>query len=235
MICGVLLKGILAMKLLTKVLIALAIGSVFLVSGFYTHVNTNFFDELQDRVVVIENKYGTGSGVIVDKNTILTAGHMVFEDVNYTITFNDETSISSKIGFKSEIDDVGMIVLPINIDFKPIEFADSDELKVGDTVYCCGHPFGYMTWMVTKGIVSRLKTNIDFFGKNYLLISDAPTFCGNSGGPVVNTKGELVGLVVGGMGGYDSFTVITPSNVCKRFIEKIKNQVGIHEQVETNS
>ena len=99
MICGVLLKGILAMKLLTKVLIALAIGSVFLVSGFYTHVNTNFFDELQDRVVVIENKYGTGSGVIVDKNTILTAGHMVFEDVNYTITFNDETSISSKIGF----------------------------------------------------------------------------------------------------------------------------------------
>jgi serine protease Do len=215
-------------KHLTKIAICFLVVSVIFSVGFFRHINTNFFDELQDRVVVIEDKYGTGSGVIVDKNIILTAGHMVFEDVNYTITFHDGVSISSKIGFKSEIDDVGMIVIPINTEFGLMEFADSNNVKVGDTVYACGHPFGYMTWMVTKGIVSRLRTSIDFFGKNLVFISDAPTFCGNSGGPVVNTRGNLIGIVVGGMGGYDSFTVITSSNICKRFIEKIKNQVEIH-------
>jgi len=143
-----------------------------------------------------ETETGGGSGVFIDSlGYILTAQH-IFEDANLNTisvtTFDGETFTARHVGYQEDAD---IAILKIEGSNLPrLRLGNSDELKVGEEIIAIGNPgfFDSYDFTVTKGIVSFMNREID--GLNFLQV-DAPLNSGNSGGPVLNTKGEIVGIV----------------------------------------
>jgi len=161
----------------------------------------------------------SGSGVIVASNIILTAGHVV-EDADKIVVITDSNEMYNAIGwYEDEKNDCGIIVL--RSEFKDYaQFADSNELLIGESVYIVGSPYGKELFNnVTFGIISGLNRDADFFGECGMITSDAAANPGNSGGPVFNMRGEIIGILVGGINGADGISFITPSNICKKLLE----------------
>jgi len=109
----------------------------------------------------------------------------------------------------------------------------SNNLKKGLDVFVIGCPFGYeLRFTVTKGIISGLERDCDgFFGEKLILQVDAQSWPGNSGGPVYNMRGQIIGILVGGYYNADGIGLCIPSDVingilniyqAERKIEKVK-------------
>ena len=171
-----------------------------------------------ESVLYLSNDFGSGSGVLIAPNKIITARHVIegnnFIDIrSYD---SDNTFIRSSRLFAFNECDMGIVTLEKDILLKPIPLGDSDDLKIGDTIYCIGYPWGVNTDIVTKGIVSGLKVcKEELFGDVWLMVIDASCQPGYSGGAAINDKGELIGIVVGyrGTGGY---WYIIPINIFKQ-------------------
>ena len=148
-----------------------------------------------DSVVKIEfaRKDGRGlcSGVVIEqRGTILTNKHCVEGASKHVVTLHDGRKFDARvIGLSNKTD-----IAALGIDagrLQPIEIGNSDELNVGDEVFAIGMPFG-LAWTVTRGIVSFIGRDIRGFGK--LVQIDASVNPGNSGGALINARGELVGI-----------------------------------------
>jgi len=167
----------------------------------------------------------SGSGVNVAADVlILTAGHVVGEDYEnveyFRIVLNDGTEYISTTSFKSDTDDCAYIDIDPNEAIPYLEFSDYDEQRVGDYIYVIGSPFGYELFnSVTKGIISGFSRDIPFFGEKGLLQVDAAANGGNSGGPVINEDGDIIGILIGGYVGADGIGLCTPSNVCEALLK----------------
>jgi putative serine protease PepD len=144
---------------------------------------------------------GIGSGMVLDKDGhILTNQHVVAsatQQGTINVTFHNGTTATAKIIGTSELNDLAVIKVDGVNDLNPVTFADSTELKVGQTVVAAGAPLG-LSESVTSGIVSntarpvRSGTNNDAV---YLAVqTDAAINPGNSGGPLVNLNGDVVGV-----------------------------------------
>ena len=187
-------------------------------------------------------KVGQGSGIVIDTlGHILTNFHVLDDGSQINVVLADERAcVAELIGFDKLTD---LAVLKIQADdLLPISWGDSDGVEVGSPVWAVGSPFG-LTGSVTFGILSS-KHRLDLSGTSYddamrnpllrnsnqkpsprysdLMQSDVAVNPGNSGGPLVNSRGELVGVNTAIVGeSYRGVSFSIPSNVVKNVLEQI--------------
>ncbi|WP_310380474.1 trypsin-like peptidase domain-containing protein [Flavobacterium sp.] len=171
-----------------------------------------------------QEQIGTGSGVIISEDGyIVTNNHVIKDASQIEITLNNRKSFTAKvIGTDSKMD---IALLKINSDEKlPYTvFANSDSVKIGEWVLAVGNPYN-LTSTVTAGIISAKSRNLDASGIQSFIQTDAAVNPGNSGGALVNTKGELIGIntmISSQTGSYVGYSFAVPSNNARKIIEDL--------------
>ncbi len=172
----------------------------------------------------------SGSGVIVSADGyIVTNNHVVADADSISVTLNDRREFNAKIIGTDANNDLAVIKIEAP-NLQPIEYGNSDEVKVGQWVLAVGNPFN-LTSTVTAGIVSAKARNINILsskGSNQTLTSfiqtDAAMNPGNSGGALVNTAGQLIGVnaaIASNTGSYTGYSFAIPVNIAKKVINDI--------------
>lgn len=171
-----------------------------------------------------QEQVGTGSGVIISEDGyIVTNNHVIKDASELEVTLNNRKSYKARlIGSDSKMD---IALLKIDSDEKLpyTAFANSDNIKVGEWVLAVGNPYN-LTSTVTAGIVSAKARNLSGDGLQSFIQTDAAVNPGNSGGALVNTNGELVGIntMISSMtGSYVGYSFAVPSNVARKIVEDI--------------
>ncbi|MCC2617836.1 DegQ family serine endoprotease [Aestuariibacter halophilus] len=168
---------------------------------------------------------GLGSGVIIDaeRGYVVTNNHVVDNADEIVVKLTDGRELTAKkIGADEQSDIALLKIEPENLVAVPL--ADSDKLRVGDFVVAIGNPFG-LSQTVTSGIVSALgRSGLNIGGYEDYIQTDAAINRGNSGGALVNLRGELVGIntaIFGPNGGNVGIGFAIPSNMMKSLIDQI--------------
>jgi len=169
---------------------------------------------------------GTGSGVIISADGyIVTNNHVIENATEIEITLNDKKTYEAKLIGTDPANDIALLKIDA-IDLPYVAFANSDHVKVGEWVLAVGNPFN-LTATVTAGIVSAKGRDVSG-GRSYrtesYIQTDAVVNPGNSGGALVNTKGELIGIntmISSTTGSYIGYSFAVPSNIAKKVIEDI--------------
>lgn len=171
-----------------------------------------------------QEQIGTGSGVIISEDGyIVTNNHVIKDASELEVTLNNNKVYKAKlVGTDSKMD---IALLKIDADGKlPYStFADSDQVKVGEWVLAVGNPYN-LNSTVTAGIVSAKARNLDTRGIQSFIQTDAAVNPGNSGGALVNTRGELIGIntmISSPTGSYTGYSFAVPSNITRKIIEDI--------------
>jgi S1-C subfamily serine protease len=186
------------------------------------------YGQLKDSVVLIETDLGLGSGFVYDTDGhIVTNYHVIEGAESIEVTFLDGNITSAEIIGLDIYSDLAVIkVDPKTTTLEPIVLGDSSGLTVGEPVAAMGNPYG-LSDTLTVGIVSSLQRSLEATG-NYLIIDiiqiDAAVNPGNSGGPLVNLHGQVVGVNTAIQSDTGSFTGIgfaIPSDTVKREINSL--------------
>ena len=171
-----------------------------------------------------QEQVGTGSGVIISEDGyIVTNNHVIKDASEIEITLNNKKSYKAKlIGTDSKMD---IALLKIDADEKLpyTTFGNSDDVKVGEWVLAVGNPYN-LTSTVTAGIVSAKARNLSNDGIQSFIQTDAAVNPGNSGGALVNTRGDLIGIntmITSMTGSYVGYSFAVPSNIARKIIEDI--------------
>jgi len=177
----------------------------------YSNVDiVNLIARLKKSVVYVEAPSWSGSGVIIGPHTIATAKHVIeyAEELSVVTDANERYDVISYA--ESFNNDCGLLYIAKEIG--PIaKIGDYNKLQLGERVLIVGSPFGSDNFnTVTLGIVSGLERSIPFFGECKLFTVDAASWGGNSGGPVFNMQGQVIGILIGGMDAGDDFSVCLP-------------------------
>ncbi|MBE1299833.1 MAG: Do family serine endopeptidase [Alteromonadaceae bacterium] len=169
---------------------------------------------------------GLGSGVIIDADEgyIVTNAHVVNNADEITVSLSDGRELDAKKIGEDKDTDIALLRVKAE-DLVDIELADSDELRVGDFVVAIGNPFG-IGQTVTSGIVSALgrSSSIGINALENYIQTDAAINRGNSGGALVNLRGELVGIntaIVAPTGGNVGIGFAIPSNMMKSLVDQL--------------
>ncbi|MDY7393730.1 trypsin-like peptidase domain-containing protein [Aureibaculum sp. 2210JD6-5] len=169
---------------------------------------------------------GTGSGVIISPDGyIITNNHVIRGAKELEITLNNQRSYPAEVIGADPTTDIALIKIS-GEDLPFVSFANSDNVKVGEWVLAVGNPFN-LTSTVTAGIVSAKARNINISGGRMIesfIQTDAAVNPGNSGGALVNVRGELVGIntaITSQTGSYVGYSFAVPSNIAKKVIEDL--------------
>ncbi|MDD9331562.1 MAG: DegQ family serine endoprotease [Wolbachia sp.] len=200
----------------------------------------NFFDEFRrffedfdqffmDRGPYINREVvSLGSGFIIDEGGIVVTNYHVIKNAKeITITMNDNTYFKAEVlGHDSRTD---LAILKINSDksLPYVKFGNSDKSRVGDLVIAIGNPFGLGS-SVSTGIVSARSRDISIGTMNEFIQTDAAINKGNSGGPLFNLSGEVIGINTAifspsESGGNVGIGFAIPSNLAMSIIDTLKN------------
>jgi S1-C subfamily serine protease len=186
------------------------------------------YDQLKESVVLIQTDLGLGSGFVYDiKGHIVTNHHVIQDAETIQVTFLDGNITSANIVGTDVYSDLAVIkVDPKVTTLNPVVLGTSSELTVGEPVAAMGNPFG-LSDTLTVGIVSSLERTLNGAG-GYVIIDiiqiDAAVNPGNSGGPLVNIKGQVVGVNTAIQSETGTFTGIgfaVPSDTIKREIDDL--------------
>ncbi len=171
----------------------------------------------------------SGSGVIISEDGyIVTNNHVIEEGKRLEVTLNDHRKYPAKlIGADPSTD---LALLKIDVKGLPhLIFGNSDKIRIGEWVLAVGNPFNLES-TVTAGIVSAKGRSIDILDDIYKVESfiqtDAAVNPGNSGGALVNTNGELVGIntaIITRSGRYEGYSFAIPSNLARKVIRDLKD------------
>lgn len=135
-----------------------------------------------------------GSGFVIDSDGyIVTNYHVVNQAEQITVRFQDDTKYEAKVLGRDAKTDLALIKIEANRKLPFVPFGDSDKMRVGDWVIAIGNPFG-LGGSVTAGIVSARSRNINSGPFDDFIQTDAAINRGNSGGPLFNTQGEVIGV-----------------------------------------
>lgn len=167
-----------------------------------------------------------GSGVIVSKEGHILTNHHVIANVDEVkVQLKDGRVLPAQIIGSDEESDIA--VLKINAPhIAPLPLGDSDKVKVGQTVFAIGNPFGLQE-TVTRGTISARRGSMGEDGGTDFLQTDTAINPGNSGGPLIDVHGEIVGInnAIGGQtGNWAGVGFAIPSNVARRTLESILKQ-----------
>jgi Do/DeqQ family serine protease len=169
---------------------------------------------------------GSGSGVIVSSDGYIITNHHVIETAEeIQITTNDNQSYEAKIIGSDEQNDIALLKIESSEDLPYAVFGDSDSTQIGEWVLAVGNPFN-LTSTVTAGIISAKSRSLDPTGRTTqsYIQTDAAVNPGNSGGALINEKGELIGIntaIQTQTGSYVGYSFAVPSNIAKKVIEDI--------------
>ncbi len=169
---------------------------------------------------------GAGSGVIISADGyIVTNNHVVQDASKVEIVLNDKRSYEAKIIGTDPSTDLAVVKIEEN-NLPFLKYGNSDDLLIGEWVLAVGNPFN-LTSTVTAGIVSAKARNINILGTpdgaaiESFIQTDAAVNRGNSGGALVNTRGELVGInaaIASGNGFYAGYSFAIPVNIVKKVV-----------------
>jgi len=184
----------------------------------------DFFYGFQGGQQQQQEQVGTGSGVIISEDGyIVTNNHVVKDASEIEITLNNKKTFKAKlVGTDSKMD-IALLKIEANEKLPYSVFADSDAVKIGEWVLAVGNPYN-LTSTVTAGIVSAKARNLDTNGIQSFIQTDAAVNPGNSGGALVNTRGELIGIntmISSQTGSYIGYSFAVPSNITRKIIEDI--------------
>jgi len=134
-----------------------------------------------------------GSGFIVNKNgTIITNNHVINNAEDIVVRVGDKEYEAKVIG-ADPYSDLAVLKIDANVKFIPVKFGDSDKARVGDWVVAIGNPFG-LGGTVTSGIISARNRDINLTRYDDFIQTDASINKGNSGGPLFNLEGDVIGI-----------------------------------------
>ena len=169
---------------------------------------------------------GSGSGVIISSDGYIITNHHVIETAeDIQVTTNDNQSYNAKIIGSDEQNDIALLKIDTSDELPYAVFGDSDSTQIGEWVLAVGNPFN-LTSTVTAGIISAKSRSLDPTGRitQSYIQTDAAVNPGNSGGALINNKGELIGIntaIQTQTGSYVGYSFAVPSNIAKKVIEDI--------------
>jgi len=170
-------------------------------------------------------KESTGSGVIISEDGyIVTNNHVVAGADELIVSLNDNTEYSAKVIGTDANTDLALIKVSPKGKLPAITIGNSDNLKVGEWVLAVGNPFNF-TSSVTAGIVSAKARTLGQNGVESFIQTDAAINMGNSGGALVNTRGELVGInamLYSNTGSYSGIGFAIPTSIMNKVVEDLK-------------
>lgn len=178
----------------------------------------------QKRKVQTPKKEGAGSGVIISQDGyIVTNNHVVEGADELTVTLNDNREFSARIIGTDKNTDLALIKIN-GSDLPAIKVISSDDIKVGEWVLAIGHPFNLRA-TVTAGIVSAKARSLGANGVEAFIQTDAAINAGNSGGALVNTRGELVGInamLYSQTGNFTGYGFAIPTTIMNKVVSDLK-------------
>jgi len=187
-----------------------------------------FFDDGSPRSRQMPIRQGVGSGVIIQPDGfIVTNNHVVDDSEDITVVLNDKREFKAKLIGADPSTDIAVIKIDAS-GLPTLKFSNSDNLKLGEWVLAVGNPFN-LTSTVTAGIVSAKSRDIginpDQLRIESFIQTDAAVNPGNSGGALVNTRGELVGIntaIASQTGSYSGYSFAIPSNIVQKVVGDLK-------------
>lgn len=195
----------------------------------------NMFDFM--RGVGVEKKMlrGTGSGVIITADGyIVTNNHVIEGATEIKVTLNDNRTYTADIVGSDQETDIALLKIEAeNLDYIP--FGNSNNIEIGQWVLAVGNPFN-LTSTVTAGIISAKARDLNRNDQNFqsFIQTDAAINMGNSGGALVNTNGELVGIntaITSMTGSYIGYAFAVPSNTVRRVVEDILEYGDVRDAI----
>lgn len=167
-----------------------------------------------------------GSGFIIDaeKGLIVTNNHVIRDADEVRVTLHDDTTLDAKILGKDDKTDLALLqVVAGDHKLVAVPFGNSDEMRVGDWIIAIGNPFG-LGGTVTSGIISARARDINSGPYDDFIQTDASINRGNSGGPMFNLKGEVIGIntaIFSPTGGSVGIGFAIPSNLAKPIVDQL--------------
>lgn len=176
-------------------------------------------------------KSGSGSGVILSPDGyIVTNNHVIEFADEYEVTLTDNRMFKGVLVARDPKTDLAVIKIE-GENLHPISYGDSDEVKIGEWVLAVGNPFSYLTSTVTAGIVSAKGRDLDILGEGRSTIesfiqTDAAVNPGNSGGALVDTDGNLIGIntaIATPTGTFAGYSFAIPVNLMRKIVDDLIN------------
>ena len=178
----------------------------------------------RERKVQTPKKTATGSGVIISTDGyIVTNNHVVDGADELTVTLSDNKEDSARIIGTDKTTDLALIKID-GKDLPAIKIAYSDDVKIGEWVLAIGNPLG-LNNTVTAGIISAKARTLGANGVESFIQTDAAINAGNSGGALVNTRGELVGInamLYSQTGSYSGYGFAIPTAMMNKVVDDLK-------------
>ena len=165
-----------------------------------------------------------GSGFIIDtKGTVVTNNHVISGADDILVRVGDKEYKAKVVGADPYMD-IAVLKMETREQFKPVSFGDSDKARVGDWAVAIGNPFG-LGGTVTAGIISARNRDINLTRYDDFIQTDASINQGNSGGPLFNLKGEVIGIntaiIAPGQSGSIGIGFAIPSNAASTVINQL--------------
>jgi len=164
-----------------------------------------------------------GSGFIIDeKGLVITNNHVIKGAEDIIVRFNDDKEFSAKIIGSDPLSDIAVLQIDSNDKFTPVKFGNSDKARIGDWVIAIGNPFG-LGGTVTAGIISARNRSIGLTRYEDYIQTDASINQGNSGGPLFDMDGNVIGIntAILGQSGSIGIGFAIPSNSAEIVIDQL--------------
>ncbi|MBL6945769.1 MAG: DegQ family serine endoprotease [Rhodospirillales bacterium] len=206
-----------------------------------------FFKEFFDRNQPKQRKRkatSLGSGFIIDASGyVVTNNHVIQDAEEITVILQDDTRLDAELIGRDAKTDLAVLRVKPEKDLPAIEFGESDDMRVGDWVLAIGNPFG-LGGTVTAGIISARGRDINTGPYDDFLQTDASINRGNSGGPMFNLDGEVVGIntaIYSPSGGSIGIGFAIPSSIAQTVVRQLietgtvrRGWLGVHIQTVTD-
>ncbi|MFS4457102.1 trypsin-like peptidase domain-containing protein [Maribacter sp. 2304DJ31-5] len=194
----------------------------------------NLFDFFYGSGGNAKPQVGTGSGVIISQDGyIVTNNHVIANTSQLQVTLNNNRIYNAELIGTDPNSDIALIKIEADDKLPYLVFGDSDNTKVGEWVLAVGNPFN-LTSTVTAGIVSAKARSLDIRKNQSFIQTDAAVNPGNSGGALVNTNGELIGIntaITSQTGSYVGYSFAVPSNIAKKVIDDISEYGNVQKGI----
>ncbi len=192
--------------------------------GFEFPPGSPFEDMLKDFGTPEKRKaYALGSGFIIDKKgLVITNNHVIQDAEDILVRVNGDKEYEAIIVGTDPLSDIAVLQIKSKDNFIPVKFGNSDKSRIGDWVIAIGNPFG-LGGTVTAGIISARNRNIGMTRYEDFIQTDASINQGNSGGPLFNMNGDVIGIntAILGQSGSIGIGFSIPSNNAKIVIDQL--------------